>query len=244
MRRGQFSTKRGLQREQDRIHHGGQGPAPGGHGRGMPRHHVVAFLDFHLQRAKCALVDRFPWRRQRLVSDQRRRECPRVNRGSTLRRTLGEVDGHVAALDDDADFDFNGLIPVQGAAGKQRLCLIDTVRQIRNHGPATGFGLIEDAFDGLLDGGAPVTQQNLFQPPFGEPVCCDLRFQVPHRSVWKTDVVANQAPYLFIQPACFIQLDMIELQALHPRIERIGGSKAGAEAADIRPMRACRSESK
>src|SRR5437899_1938835 len=37
----------------------------------MPRHHVIAFLDFDLQRAKATLVDRLRWHRQSLLSDQR-----------------------------------------------------------------------------------------------------------------------------------------------------------------------------
>src|SRR5579863_7716817 len=92
-------------------------------------------------------------------------------------------------------------------------------------------------------GGAPVAQQDLLQPFFRQPVGRDLRFQVSHRSVWKTDVIADQMPDLFIQLTGLVELDLIELQALHPGIQGVGASKTGAEAADIHPVSACRGES-
>ena len=87
-----------LQRQEDGVDHARQGSAPRRHGRWMPRHHVVAFLDLDLQRAKGAFVDRLRRHRKSLVRDQRRRQRARVNGSPPLRGTLGQVDGHAAAL--------------------------------------------------------------------------------------------------------------------------------------------------
>ena len=88
------------------------------------------------------------------------------------------------------------------------------------------------------DGVAAVFVEQLVHAPRGEPAGRHLRFHVAERGLRKADVVLEHAIERVVELARLVDLELVELQPLHPRIGHGGaGAEAGAHAADVDPMR-------
>ena len=84
-----------------------------------------------------------------------------------------------------------------------------------------------------------VFAEQLVHAARGEAAGRHLRFHVAERGFRKADVVLDDAIERLVEHALAINLELIELQALEPRIGDLGsGAEAGRGAADVDPMRA------
>ena len=120
---------------------------------------------------------------------------------------------------------------------EERLGFVLAVRQAGHDGAALRLGLVEDRLHAGRDGLAAVAAVQLLQAPLGQPAGGELRAQVAHRGVGEADVVADQLEDLVVQHAALVQLDLVELEALHPGVGyQPGAAEAGAHASDVHPV--------
>ncbi len=85
MRGGNFVGDRRRQRRENRIDNRRHNQAPARHGRGVARHHDVAFGNDYVDSAKGAFVDGIERRGERLVGDARSGESARIDARFSLR---------------------------------------------------------------------------------------------------------------------------------------------------------------
>jgi hypothetical protein len=166
----------------------------------------------------------------------------RVDRLAALRRALREIDRHVAARDRDTDLDQHRLVVVERVTAEQRLGFVDAVGQPLHGLAAARLGLIEHSLDRVLHHGPAITHDDFLDSFLRQTARGDLRLQVAHRRFGIADVVLDDPPRGLVQPAGVPQLDLIELQALQPRVGRVPGAEPRAQATDVDPVRAGRRE--
>ena len=116
---------------------------------------------------------------------------------------------------------------------------IDAVGKLRHDVAALALGLVENAHDRRQNRVAAVFVEQLVEAAGGEAAGRHLRFHVAERGFRKADVVLDDAIKRLVEHALAIDLELIELHALEPRIGDLRtGAEAGRSAADIDPMRA------
>ena len=117
--------------------------------------------------------------------------------------------------------------------------LVDAVGKLRDHVAAFLLGLVEDRLDGGEDGVAAVFVEHLVHALGGEPAGRHLRFHVAERGFREADVVLEHAVERLVELAGLVDLQLVELQPLEPRIgDRRARAEAGRHAADVDPVRA------
>src|SRR5262249_39146050 len=187
----------------------------------------VAFVNDHLERTKGALIDRVERAGQRLVGDARAGKGARIDGGAPLLRATREIDGHRAVVDRDFGADGDRLVAGDAVLIEGGFGLVNAIGELRHHVAAFRFGLVEDAPDRLEQGIAAVFAEQLVHAPRREPARRHLRLHVAERGFRKTDVVLEYAIERLVELTRFVDLELIELQPLDPRV---GDGGAGAEA--------------
>ncbi len=226
------------QRGADRVGDGGQRQAPALHRQRMARHHERALGQHHVAGAERALVHRLVRRGQRLVGDQRARLGPAVGAHRPLLRAVGEVDGHVAAGDGDLDVDAHLVDRRRSGIVGEGFRLVGAGREAGDDVPAFTLGLVENALDRGQHRVAPVLAEQLVHAAVGEPAGGDLRAHVAERRLGEADIVADHAVEHLVPLARLVDLDLVELQPLHPGVLRgAPGAEPGRHAADVDPVR-------
>ena len=153
----------------------------------------------------------------------------------------GVVDLHVAAGHGDLYLDVNDRL-----LGARRLDevlgLIDAVRDGLDHRTAFALGFGIDDLHRLGDGVGAIALVELLQPTLGQTARRDLRPQVAHRRLRKADVVGYDPQQLGVRLAGLVDLELIELKTLGPRIARAERTEPGRQATDVDPVGAHRRE--
>ena len=104
--------------------------------------------------------------------------------------------------------------------------------------PTLRLGLGKDAPDRGEDGVLAVLLEQLVHAARREPAGRHLRFHVAERGFGEPDVVLEHAVERLVDLPALVDLELVELQPLHPRVGHGGpGAEPGAHAADVDPVR-------
>src|SRR6516165_1605175 len=172
-----------------------------------------------------------------IITLSARKEPSLTESSAPLLRAAREIDGHRAMVDRDLGADGNRFVAGDAVLVEGGFGLVNAIGELRHHVAAFRFGLVEDAPDRLEHGIAAVFAEQLLHAPRREPARRHLRLHVAERGFRKTDVVLEHAIERLVELARFVDLELIELQSLDPRVgDGRAGAEAGAHAADVDPM--------
>ncbi len=145
------SRDRRLQRLEDGVDDGHREAHPQPHRRRPRRADDAARRDDDLEAAERAVVDRIVGRRGDALVGDLGAAIAGGDRGvveaAHLLRHVGQVDGHLLALDRDLDLDRDALADVDAVVVEPRLRLVDAVRDGLGAGAGRGLGAVHDLGD-------------------------------------------------------------------------------------------------
>ena len=136
------------------------------------------------------------WTGQALEGDLRRRTTGRhagVEVADHLRADAAEVDGHLIAVDDDPDVDLNVLAERHRVVVHERLCFVNTVRDLLHGRAGKTFALFGDQLHALPERVVAVAREQLQQAALAGPDRRDLRTKIAHRAIRIAAVGANES---------------------------------------------------
>ena len=210
---------------------------PPAHRRRPRRADDAARRDDDLEAAERAVVDRIVGRRgDALVGDLGAGVAGGdggVVEAAHLLRHVGQVDGHLVALDGDLDLDRDALADLDAVVVERGLRLVDAVGNGLGARPRGGFGAVHDLGDRGHHLGRAVAVEQFEEAPLAGLHRGDLRAQVAHGARRQPHVHADDVEQVLVDLAAVLILQDRDLDAFGIDV----GGHAAEHAADVEPVR-------